>query len=61
MPHRLSQAEIDQLIAVTPELADEAQHFTLCALCQQAVDMRSLPSILHHLEAGHAPEPIALH
>lgn len=37
---------------------DEAEHFYLCAACQQPVDMRDLAAVFHHEEPGHEPLPV---
>lgn len=34
---------------------EEHEHFYVCAMCGQAVDMRDLGQVFHHEERGHEP------
>ena len=38
---------------IDKEVADEAEHFIVCATCGQAIDMRDLGQVFHHEEPGH--------
>ena len=37
------------------EVKDESEHFYVCAVCGQAVDMRDLGEVFHHETPGHKP------
>lgn len=37
------------------EPVDKAEHFFACPECGQAVDMRDLAQVFHHLDPGHTP------
>lgn len=47
--------ELNAKRCLAPNLADEAEHFYVCATCGQAVDKRKLGDVFHHEEPGHAP------
>lgn len=49
--------ELNALRVDAPELGDEADHFTTCAVCGQAFDRRRLGDVLHHASVGHQPIP----
>lgn len=36
----------------------EAEHFYLCSVCGQAVDIRQLADVLYHEELKHDPKPV---
>lgn len=38
-------------------LTGEVDHFTRCATCGQAFDMRDLEAVIHHEQPGHEPVP----
>jgi hypothetical protein len=40
------------------EPEDEIEHFYLCKVCHQPVDMRDLAAVFHHEEMGHDPLPV---
>ena len=40
---------------VGPEPEDGAEHFYLCSICSQAVDMRDLGQVVHHESGEHEP------
>lgn len=40
---------------VRDEPEDEAEHFYVCAACDQAVDRRDLGQVIHHETPGHKP------
>jgi len=43
---------------VDDPVADESEHFYVCAACGQAVDMRDLGQVLHHEMPDHQPLPL---
>lgn len=40
---------------VGPDPANDADHFYVCEACRQAVDMRDLGAVIHHMDDGHEP------
>jgi hypothetical protein len=36
----------------------EVDHFYVCSVCGQAVDMRQLADVLYHEELTHNPKPV---
>ena len=52
----------EELIEVQPgvfqgvEPLAEAEHFYVCSVCGQAVDMRQLTDVLYHEELRHKPQ-----
>ena len=43
---------------VGKEPKDEREHFVICSVCGQAIDMRELGEVFHHAQPGHAPLPV---
>jgi len=54
----------EELLEVSPgvfqgvEPLAEAEHFYVCSVCGQAVDMRQLADVLYHEELQHEPKPV---
>lgn len=54
----MTRDELNRLPVIAPILADEADHFIVCAACGQAIDCRRLGDVFHHEEPGHKPLPV---
>lgn len=54
----LDRESLNELPALGPDKADEAEHFTVCPGCGQAVDKRRLGDVIHHMTRGHRPLPL---
>lgn len=54
----------EELLKVSPGVFQgaqplaEADHFYVCSVCAQAVDMRQLADVLYHEELRYDPQPV---
>ena len=54
----MTREELNALRCECPAVEHEVEHFYVCELCGQAVDMRRLGDVLHHVEEDHERLPV---
>lgn len=53
MPNPAIRDQLNALKCDAPDLEDETKHYKICQECGQAVDLRRLGDMQHHLTDGH--------